>query len=55
LVTKGTIEDQILSLANTKLALDQSISECDDKAIQSKGEELVVKMLLQPGDKAGVA
>lgn len=46
LVTKNTIEEQILALANTKLALDQSISE-DDKAIEGKAEELVAKMLLQ--------
>jgi len=47
LITKGTIEEQILQLANTKLALDQSISEGDEKAIESKGEELVAQMLLQ--------
>jgi SWI/SNF-related matrix-associated actin-dependent regulator 1 of chromatin subfamily A len=47
LVTKGTIEEQIMQLANTKLALDQSISEIDDKAMEGKGEELVAKMLLQ--------
>ncbi|KAL7271062.1 DNA-dependent ATPase fun30 [Rhizina undulata] len=47
LVTKGTIEEQILALANTKLALDQSISEGDDKAIEGKAEELVAKMLLE--------
>ncbi|KAI5798849.1 SNF2 family N-terminal domain-containing protein [Geopyxis carbonaria] len=47
LVTKGTIEEQILALANTKLALDQSISEGDDKAFDGRAEELVAKMLLQ--------
>jgi len=47
LITKGTIEEQILQLANTKLALDQSISEGDEKAIEGKGEELVAQMLLQ--------
>lgn len=50
LVTKNTIEEQILALANTKLALDQSISE-DDKAIEGRAEELVAKMLLQSTDK----
>lgn len=50
LVTKDTIEEQILALANTKLALDQSISE-DDKAIEGRAEELVAKMLLQSTDK----
>lgn len=50
LVTKDTIEEQILALANTKLALDQSISE-DDKAIEGRAEELVAKMLLQSSDK----
>jgi len=47
LITRNTIEEQILQLANTKLALDQSISEGDEKAIEGKGEELVAKMLLQ--------
>lgn len=47
LVTKDTIEEQILALANTKLALDQSISEGDDKAFDGKAEELVAKMLLE--------
>lgn len=50
LVTKNTIEEQILALANTKLALDQSISE-DDKVIESRAEELVAKMLLQSTNK----
>lgn len=49
-MTKNTIEEQILALANTKLALDQSISE-DDKAIEGRAEELVAKMLLQSTDK----
>jgi SWI/SNF-related matrix-associated actin-dependent regulator 1 of chromatin subfamily A len=47
LVTRNTIEEQILQLANTKLALDQSISgEMDEKTAEGKGEELVAKMLL---------
>ncbi|KAA8896130.1 SNF2 family N-terminal domain-containing protein [Sphaerosporella brunnea] len=45
LVTKNTIEEQILQLANTKLALDQSISEGDDK-VEGQGEQMVAKMLL---------
>ncbi|KAH0608927.1 uncharacterized protein H6S33_001155 [Morchella sextelata] len=44
LVTKNTIEEQILALANTKLALDRGISE---DALEGKAEELVAKMLLQ--------
>lgn len=49
-MTKNTIEEQILALANTKLALDQSISE-DDKVIEGRAEELVAKMLLQSTNK----
>jgi SWI/SNF-related matrix-associated actin-dependent regulator 1 of chromatin subfamily A len=56
LVTKNTIEEQILQLANTKLALDQSISgEGDDKALEGKGEELVAKMLLAAEASAAAA
>ena len=47
LVTRNTIEEAILQLANTKLALDQSVSEGDEKAIESKGEEMVAKMLME--------
>lgn len=48
LVTKGTIEEQILALANTKLALDQSVSAegASGDIVAGKGEELVAKMLL---------
>jgi SWI/SNF-related matrix-associated actin-dependent regulator 1 of chromatin subfamily A len=53
LITKGTIEEAILQLANTKLALDQSISEGDQKVIEGKGEELVAKMLLQSAAAGG--
>lgn len=51
LVMKGTIEEQILALANTKLALDQSLSEESAAAdsAEKKGEELVAKMLLGQG------
>ncbi|RPA96205.1 hypothetical protein L873DRAFT_1257244 [Choiromyces venosus 120613-1] len=52
LVTKGTIEEQILALANTKLALDQSISE-DDNAVEGKAQEMVAKMLLQAEEERG--
>lgn len=50
LVTRGTIEEQILALANTKLALDQSVSGegANGDIIAGKGEELVAKMLLNP-------
>ena len=48
LVTRGTIEEQILALANTKLALDQSVSGEADAAGagEAKGEEMVAKMML---------
>ena len=52
LVTKGTIEEQILALANTKLALDQSISE-DDNAIEGKAQEIVAMMLLKAEEERG--
>jgi len=54
LITKGTIEEAILQLANTKLALDQCISEGDQKVIENKGEELVAKMLLKSTGGVGV-
>jgi len=47
LVTKGTIEEQILSLANTKLALDHSVSGLDDSVAQEQGQQLVASMLLR--------
>ena len=47
-MTKNTIEEQILQLANTKLALDQSVSgEGDERAIEGKGEQLVARMMLE--------
>jgi len=46
LITKDTIEEQILQLANMKLQLDESVS-ADDKAIEGKAEEMVAKMLLE--------
>lgn len=47
LVTRGTIEEQILALANTKLALDHSVSGEDaNDAVAGRGEELVAKMML---------
>jgi len=51
LVTRGTIEEQILALANTKLALDQSVSgeDAGGDALTGKGEELVAKMMLGVG------
>ncbi|PWW78819.1 hypothetical protein C7212DRAFT_288840 [Tuber magnatum] len=52
LVTRGTIEEQILTLANTKLALDQSISE-DDNTIEGKAQEIVAKMLLKAEEERG--
>lgn len=57
LVTKGTIEEQILALANTKLALDQSISGdggAGSEALAGKGEELVAKMMLGRKPTPGV-
>lgn len=46
---KNTIEEQILALAQTKLALDQSLSDdspANSDDLEKKGEELVAKMLL---------
>lgn len=54
LVTRSTIEEQILALANTKLALDQSVSGDGADTTAGKGEELVAKMLLnRNGDGGG--
>ncbi|KAI9660176.1 MAG: hypothetical protein M1829_006512 [Trizodia sp. TS-e1964] len=56
LVTKGTIEEQILALGQSKIALDQRVAgeegstEADDgvnAVIALKGEQLVAQMLLE--------
>ncbi|KAK9372018.1 SNF2 family N-terminal domain-containing protein [Lipomyces chichibuensis] len=48
LVTKGTIEEAILQLANTKLALDKSVSdESDEAKMEEKNAELVEKMIFK--------
>lgn len=39
-------------MANTKLALDQSISE-DDNAIEGKAQEIVAMMLLKVEEEKG--
>ncbi|RPB19855.1 hypothetical protein L211DRAFT_793339 [Terfezia boudieri ATCC MYA-4762] len=51
LVTRDTIEEQILALANTKLALDQCVSgeDVSGDAWTGKGEEMVAKMMLGVG------
>jgi SWI/SNF-related matrix-associated actin-dependent regulator 1 of chromatin subfamily A len=50
LVTKGTIEEQIYALGQSKLALDSKVAGNDDVAM--KGEEMVAKMLLEEESKA---
>jgi SWI/SNF-related matrix-associated actin-dependent regulator of chromatin subfamily A containing DEAD/H box 1 len=45
LVTKGTIEEQIYALGQTKLALDSKVA--GHEGIEAKGEELVAKLLLE--------
>jgi SWI/SNF-related matrix-associated actin-dependent regulator of chromatin subfamily A containing DEAD/H box 1 len=50
LVTKDTIEEQILHLANTKLALDQEMSNVeppeDEEKAEREGEKFVARMLI---------
>jgi len=49
LVVKDTIEEQILHLADTKLALDQEMSETkveDDEKAELAGEKFVARMLM---------
>src|SRR5579859_3110685 len=52
LVTKNTIEEHILHLANTKLALDQEmsttndVSEVDEEKAEQAGEKFVASMLI---------
>ena len=50
LVTKGTIEEQIYALGQTKLALDSKVA--GNEGIEAKGEELVAKLLLEEDSKA---
>ncbi len=45
LVTKGTIEEQIYALGQSKLELDNKVSGEED--IEMKGEQMVARMLLQ--------
>jgi len=49
LVTKGTIEEQIYALGQTKLVLDNKVAGHD--GIEAKGEELVAKLLLEHESK----
>jgi SWI/SNF-related matrix-associated actin-dependent regulator 1 of chromatin subfamily A len=49
LITKGTIEEQIYALGQTKLALDSKVAGHEE--IESKGEELVAKLLLEEESK----
>jgi SWI/SNF-related matrix-associated actin-dependent regulator of chromatin subfamily A containing DEAD/H box 1 len=46
LVTRGTIEEQIHRLGQSKLALDQLVSGMEEKVADEKGMALVEKMLL---------
>ena len=44
LVTRGTIEEQIYALGQTKLALDQAVAG-EDEAVAKKGEEAGMKVV----------
>lgn len=50
LVVRDTIEEHILHLANTKLALDQEMSQVanveDDEKAEREGEKFVARMLM---------
>jgi SWI/SNF-related matrix-associated actin-dependent regulator 1 of chromatin subfamily A len=48
LVVKDTIEEHILQLANTKLALDQEMSQAneDEERAEREGEKFVARMLM---------
>lgn len=51
LVVKDTIEEHILHLANTKLALDQEMSQTngnveDEEKAEREGEKFVARMLI---------
>ncbi|KAI9769348.1 MAG: hypothetical protein M1840_004049 [Geoglossum simile] len=49
LVTRGTIEEQIFALGETKLALDNRVAGevADEKEAELKNEEVVAKMVLE--------
>nr|POF25996.1 atp-dependent helicase fft2 [Quercus suber] len=52
LVTRGTIEEQIHALGESKLALDERVageaaSAADEKAAEKSGEQMVERMLLE--------
>lgn len=50
LVTKGTIEEQIYALGQSKLELDNKVSGEED--LELKGEQMVARMLLQEDGQA---
>jgi SWI/SNF-related matrix-associated actin-dependent regulator of chromatin subfamily A containing DEAD/H box 1 len=50
LVTKGTIEEQIYALGQSKLELGGKVA--GDEATEMKGEEMVAKLLLEEDSKA---
>ncbi|ANB11651.1 DNA-dependent ATPase FUN30 [Sugiyamaella lignohabitans] len=55
LITKDTIEENILQLANTKLQLDRSVSdEADEEKLEQSNVSLVASMLLGKTPKASV-
>lgn len=47
LVTRGTVEEQIWALGNSKLALDGRVAGDDEAAGEEAGEKAVSKMLLE--------
>ncbi|KFY16837.1 hypothetical protein V492_01056 [Pseudogymnoascus sp. VKM F-4246] len=52
LVTKGTIEEQIYALGQSKLELDSKVSGTGDEDMAVKGEQMVARMLLQEDGQA---
>ena len=49
LITRGTIEEQILALGETKLALDHRVagySEADDSKAEKEGQKTVAEMMM---------
>lgn len=52
LVTKGTIEEQILALGQSKLVLDERVAGEDTVEQEKKGQEMVQQMMLQTLDSS---
>jgi SWI/SNF-related matrix-associated actin-dependent regulator 1 of chromatin subfamily A len=52
LITKGTIEEQIYALGQSKLELDSKVAGDNDEQMKLSGEKMVAKLLLQEEEKA---